>query len=97
MLEEFFDNPMVVDRLRSGPLNPHLDSFAGSLAGMGYARATLQALVRLLSRSASTMPDSVNSAWNFTQPRPERRTSLNPFAAASSCDRHRLQSHSKTP
>jgi len=50
MLEELFDNPMVVDRLRSGPLNPHLDSFAGSLAGMGYARATLQAQVRLLHR-----------------------------------------------
>lgn len=50
MLEEYFDNPMVVDRLRSGPLNPHLDSFAGSLAAMGYARGTVQAQIRLLHR-----------------------------------------------
>ena len=42
MLEQIFDNPMVVDRLRGGPLNPYLESFAGSLAAKGYACGTLQ-------------------------------------------------------
>ena len=57
MLEQFFDNPLVVDRLRAGPLNPHLESFTGSLAALGYARGTLQAQIRLLHRMGGWLDD----------------------------------------
>jgi site-specific recombinase XerD len=50
MLEHFFDNPVVVERLRSNPLSPHLDSFAASLAALGYARFTGRAQIDLLAR-----------------------------------------------
>lgn len=40
MLEQFFDDLEVVDRLRGDPLGPHLDSFAGILATLGYATVT---------------------------------------------------------
>jgi len=50
MLEHFFDDPVVVKRLRSGPLSPYLDSFAGLLAGLGYARGTAGAQFGLLLR-----------------------------------------------
>ena len=50
MLEHFFDNPLVLERLRSGLLSPHLDSFAASLAALGYARFTGRAQLDLLGR-----------------------------------------------
>jgi len=50
MLEQFFDNPLVVDRLRHGPLSPHLDSFAGALVGLGYARRTAGFQFNVLDR-----------------------------------------------
>lgn len=50
MLEHFFDDPAVVKRLRSGPLRAHLDSFAGLVAGLGYARGTAGAQFGVLAR-----------------------------------------------
>lgn len=50
MLEQFFDNPVVVERLRRGPLSPHLDSFAEALVGLGYARRTAGFQFNLLDR-----------------------------------------------
>lgn len=50
MLEHFFDDPVVVERLRSGPLRPYLDAFAGSLAALGYARSTAGAQFGVLVR-----------------------------------------------
>lgn len=50
MLEQFFDNPLVVERLRSNLLSPHLDSFAASLAALGYARSTGRAQIDLLGK-----------------------------------------------
>jgi len=40
MLEKFFENPTTVERLRGDPLGPHLESFAASLADLGYAAST---------------------------------------------------------
>jgi integrase/recombinase XerD len=64
MLEHCFDDPVVVERLRSGPLSPYFDSFAGVLAGLGYARRTagaqfgvLARMGRWLDRSALTVTD----------------------------------------
>jgi site-specific recombinase XerD len=50
MLEHFFDNPVVVERLRSDPLSSHLDSFAAALADLGYARFTGRSQIGLLAR-----------------------------------------------
>ena len=50
MLEQFFDNPVVVERLRSDPLSPHLDSFAASLVALGYARFTGRSQLDVLAR-----------------------------------------------
>lgn len=64
MLEEFFDDPAAVQRLRGDPLGPHLDSFAGSLASLGYAVATgrgyltfLAALGQWLVRASVAIAD----------------------------------------
>jgi site-specific recombinase XerD len=40
MLEKFFDAPVTLGRLRNNPLGRHLDSFAGSLADLGYTTST---------------------------------------------------------
>jgi site-specific recombinase XerD len=40
MLEQFFENTAAVERLRADPLGPHLDSFSGLLASLGYTTAT---------------------------------------------------------
>jgi site-specific recombinase XerD len=50
MLEQFFDNPLVAEHLRGNPLGPHLDSFAASLAALGYARLTGRGQIDLLAR-----------------------------------------------
>jgi site-specific recombinase XerD len=50
MLEHFFDNPLVVEHLRSDPLGAYLDSFAASLAALGYARFTGRSQIDLLAR-----------------------------------------------
>ena len=50
MLEHFFDNPVAVERLRSESLGPYLDSFAASLARLGYARCTAESQFGLLAK-----------------------------------------------
>lgn len=50
MLEFFFANPVVVERVRRSPLSPHLDTFAGVLAGLGYARCTARFQFDVLDR-----------------------------------------------
>jgi len=40
MLEHFFDNPVIVERLRGNPLGQHLESFAVLLTNLGYATST---------------------------------------------------------
>jgi hypothetical protein len=36
MLDRFYRRPKVLQRLRSGPLGPHLDSVAAQLLEMGF-------------------------------------------------------------
>lgn len=49
MLEGFFDDPEARRRLVDGPTGPHLDSFARSLADLGYAHSTARAQLQLLA------------------------------------------------
>jgi site-specific recombinase XerD len=49
-IELYLSDRAVIRRLRSGLLGRYLDSFASSLAEAGYARPTVQAKLRLLSK-----------------------------------------------
>lgn len=49
MLQKFFPNPDVVDRLRQGPLSGHLDEFATRLSNRGYSARTIRDYVRAAS------------------------------------------------
>jgi site-specific recombinase XerD len=48
MLDQFIDNRATAERLRSGVIGSHLDSFTERLAGLGYAAATVRSQVALL-------------------------------------------------
>ncbi len=49
MIEKFYPNPIVVQRLQSGPLSAHIDNFAQQLFDEGYALWTAKYAVRLLA------------------------------------------------
>ena len=64
MIEQFLSDPAAVQRMRVSPIGSELDSFAGRLAQLGYARAsgrdrlwTLSALGRWLRRRHLGMGD----------------------------------------
>lgn len=38
MIERFYSNPGILERLRSGPLGPHMDSVASKLFELGFTR-----------------------------------------------------------
>jgi site-specific recombinase XerD len=42
MLEQFFENPAIRQRLQSQPLSPYLDSYVASLHAQGYAISTVR-------------------------------------------------------
>jgi site-specific recombinase XerD len=49
MIENFYPNPIVVQRLQAGPLSMHIDTFVQQLFDEGYARWTAKYAVRLLA------------------------------------------------
>jgi len=49
MIENFYPNPIVVQRLQAGPLSAHIDTFAQQLFDEGYALWTVRYSVRLLA------------------------------------------------
>lgn len=49
MIENFYPNPIVVQRLQAGPLSAHIDTFAQQLFDQGYALWTVKYSVRLLA------------------------------------------------
>jgi site-specific recombinase XerD len=48
MSELLFSNPETLERLRTGPLGPHLESFATTLSKRGYAKSTVGQKIRLV-------------------------------------------------
>ena len=52
MLEQFFSDPEVVERLGGEPLGPYLRSFAARLAGLGYAACTSRSKLKSLGELA---------------------------------------------
>ena len=49
MIENFYPNPIVVQRLQAGPLSAYIDTFAQQLFDEGYALWTVKYSVRLLA------------------------------------------------
>lgn len=49
MIEYFYPNPIVVQRLQAGPLSAHIDTFAQQLIDEGYAPWTVRYAIRLLA------------------------------------------------
>jgi site-specific recombinase XerD len=49
MIDHFFPNPVVLVRLRAGPLGAYIDAFAQELSGRGYAVWTMRYAMRLLA------------------------------------------------
>ena len=49
MIEHFYPQPRSARRLRVGPLEPHLDGYAGALAEQGYAREVGRLKLRLVA------------------------------------------------
>ena len=49
MIENFYPNPIVVQRLQAGPLNAHIGTFAQQLFDEGYALWTVKYSIRLLA------------------------------------------------
>ena len=52
MLDEYFEHPFTLRRLRAGPAGPHVEAFAESLRARGYARTTIRQQVRTAAHFA---------------------------------------------
>ena len=50
MIDHFYSDPAVFDRMRSGPLGPYIDGFAELLFQQGYSREAGAQKLRLVSR-----------------------------------------------
>ena len=57
MIENFYPNPIVVQRLQAGPLSAHIDTFAQQLFDEGYALWTVKYSVRLLADLTTWMQE----------------------------------------
>lgn len=55
MIEHFYPNPIVVQRLQAGPLSSHIDTFAQQLFDEGYAMWTAKYAIRLLADLSTWM------------------------------------------
>jgi len=47
MIDQYFLRPSVIRQSRNGPLDPHLDGFAGFLSTQGYAKQSGRLRIRL--------------------------------------------------
>jgi site-specific recombinase XerD len=46
MIDQFYSDPLSLQRLRFGPLGDHIDTFAQVLSAQGYARSTAKVKIR---------------------------------------------------
>ena len=49
MTEEFFSDPVMLQRLKVGPLAPYITKFAALLSEQGYAKSTTKGKIRLVA------------------------------------------------
>jgi site-specific recombinase XerD len=55
MIEQFFTDPRVLDRLHGGPLGPYVDAFAARLSEQGYVKSTIRYRMRLVGAMSCWM------------------------------------------
>jgi site-specific recombinase XerD len=49
MIDQFYSDPLSLERLRSGPLGSHIDTFAQILSAQDYARSTAKEKIRVVA------------------------------------------------
>ena len=49
MIDQFYSDPLSLERLRSGPLGSHIDTFAQMLSAQDYARSTAKEKIRVVA------------------------------------------------
>jgi site-specific recombinase XerD len=49
MIDQFYSDPLSLQRLRFGPLGTHIDTFAELLSAQGYARSTAKEKIRVVA------------------------------------------------
>jgi len=67
MIDYFFSNPKVLERLHLGPLGPHIDSFAQLLRVQGYHRNTAKYKIRLVAALSRWLEQKGLSAKNLNE------------------------------
>jgi site-specific recombinase XerD len=67
MIEKFYPNPIVVQRLQAGPLSAHIDTFAQQLFDAGYALWTVKDSVRLLADLTTWMQQQGLTITNLAE------------------------------
>jgi hypothetical protein len=68
MIENFYPNPIVVQRLQAGPLSTHIDSFVQQLFDEGYALWTAKYAIRLLADLTSWMQQQGLTTTDLAEP-----------------------------
>jgi hypothetical protein len=49
MIDQFYADPVSLQRLRLGPLGTHVDTFAQLLSAQGYTRSTAKEKIRVVA------------------------------------------------
>jgi len=68
MIEHFFPSPVVLERLRAGPLGACIDAFAQELADRGYAVWTAKYAMRLLAALSTWLVQEGRTITNLDEP-----------------------------
>ena len=68
MIEHFFPSPVVLERLRAGPLGACIDAFAQELADRGYAVWTAKYAMRLLAALSTWLVQEGRTIANLDEP-----------------------------
>jgi integrase/recombinase XerD len=68
MIENFYPNPIVVQRLQAGPLSAHIDTFVQQLFDEGYALWTAKYAVRLLADLTTWMQQQGLAITDLAEP-----------------------------
>ena len=67
MLEQTFVRKGVIDRLRRGPLGPHLDHFATSLHRQRYASSSIQSFLGAAEKFAGWLQEQGYSIYEMDE------------------------------
>lgn len=83
MIKHFFPNPVVFERLHTGPLGSHIEAFAEELSDRGYAVWTAKYAMRLLAHLSTWLEQNGRTVTALDE------------RAIDAFSQHRYQSHRK--